>query len=90
LTLPGLSLSLRHAVAFYFFAYALVVLGGAGLRRILDSPFGAVLQAIRENSDRAVPVAMTSNDQASVVRLLRPVRGPRRIARRAPAHGRAR
>jgi branched-chain amino acid transport system permease protein len=54
LTLPGLSLSLRTPLAFYFFAYALVVLAVAGLRRILDSPFGAVLQAIRENSDRAV------------------------------------
>src|SRR5207302_1702581 len=37
---------------------AAAVLGGAGvglaaLKRILDSPFGAVLQAIRENTDRA-------------------------------------
>jgi len=31
----------------------LVVLAAAALRRILDSPFGAVLQAIRENQDRA-------------------------------------
>jgi branched-chain amino acid transport system permease protein len=54
LTLPGVTLSLRHPLAFYFFAYALVVLAVAGLKRILDSPFGAVLQAIRENSDRAV------------------------------------
>jgi branched-chain amino acid transport system permease protein len=54
LTLPGVSLSLRHPLAFYFFAYALVVLAVAALKRILDSPFGAVLQAIRENSDRAV------------------------------------
>jgi len=52
--LPGFSLSLRHPLAFYFFAYVLVVLAVAGLKRILDSPFGAVLQAIRENSDRAV------------------------------------
>jgi branched-chain amino acid transport system permease protein len=52
--LPGVSLSLRHPLAFYFFAYAVVVLAVAGLKRILDSPFGAVLQAIRENSDRAV------------------------------------
>ena len=51
--LPGMSLSLRPPLAFYFFAYALVVLAVAGLKRILDSPFGAVLQAIRENSDRA-------------------------------------
>jgi len=52
--LGGFSLSLRHPLAFYFFAYVLVVLAVAGLKRILDSPFGAVLQAIRENSDRAV------------------------------------
>ena len=51
---PGGSLSLRDPLAFYFFAYVLVVLAVAGLKRILDSPFGAVLQAIRENGDRAV------------------------------------
>ena len=51
--LPGGSLSLRNPLAFYFFAYMLVVLAVAGLKRILDSPFGAVLQAIRENGDRA-------------------------------------
>jgi branched-chain amino acid transport system permease protein len=51
--LPGGSLSLRDPLAFYFFAYVLVVLAVAGLKRILDSPFGAVLQAIRENGDRA-------------------------------------
>jgi len=54
LGLPGGSVSLRTPLAFYFFAYALVVLAFAALKRILDSPFGAVLQAIRENSDRAV------------------------------------
>ena len=54
IALPRLTLSLRHPLAFYFFAYVLVVLAVAGLKRILDSPFGAVLQAIRENSDRAV------------------------------------
>ena len=54
IALPGVSLSLRDPLAFYFFAYVLVVLAVASLKRILDSPFGAVLQAIRENSDRAV------------------------------------
>lgn len=54
LGLPGGSVSLRTPLAFYFFAYVLVVLAVAALRRILNSPFGAVLQAIRENSDRAV------------------------------------
>jgi branched-chain amino acid transport system permease protein len=54
LTLPGVTLSLRTPLVFYYFAYVVVVLAVAGLKRILDSPFGAVLQAIRENSDRAV------------------------------------
>src|SRR5439155_985354 len=54
LGLPGMSLSLRDPLAFYFSSYVLVVLAVAAPKRILDSPFGAVLQAIRENSDRAV------------------------------------
>jgi branched-chain amino acid transport system permease protein len=51
--LPGLRVSIESPVAFYYFV--LVIVGGAvaALKRILDSPFGAVLQAIRENSDRA-------------------------------------
>src|SRR5881398_688678 len=47
-------LTLAFAQMLYFIAYVLVVLAVAALKRILDSPFGAVLQAIRENSDRAV------------------------------------
>jgi len=54
LALPGITLSLRTPLVFYYFVLALVFLAVAAVRRILDSPFGAVLQAIRENSDRAV------------------------------------
>jgi branched-chain amino acid transport system permease protein len=54
ISLPGLSLSLESSLAFYYFALVLVTLALLALKRILDSPFGAVLQAIRENSDRAV------------------------------------
>ena len=54
LVLPGVRIPLDTSLAFYYFAFALVALAVAGLKRILDSPFGAVLQAIRENSDRAV------------------------------------
>lgn len=54
LWLPGVSVSLRSPLAFYYFTFVLVVLAMAAFKRILDSPFGAVLQAIRENSDRAV------------------------------------
>jgi branched-chain amino acid transport system permease protein len=53
LTLPGMSISLRDPTVFYYFVFVLVTIAVAGLKRILDSPFGAVLQAIRENSDRA-------------------------------------
>ena len=54
LRLPGLTIALDTSTTFYYFALALVVLAVAGLKRILESPFGAVLQAIRENSERAV------------------------------------
>jgi branched-chain amino acid transport system permease protein len=53
LWLPGLTIPIDGSLAFYYFAFSLVVLAVAALKRILDSPFGAVLQAIRENSDRA-------------------------------------
>jgi branched-chain amino acid transport system permease protein len=53
LALPGLSVSLDSSLAFYYFCFVLVGLAVAALKRLLDSPFGAVLQAIRENSDRA-------------------------------------
>src|SRR5439155_1316656 len=51
--LPGATVPLDTSFAFYYFALALVVTAVAALKRILDSPFGAVLQAIRENSERA-------------------------------------
>ncbi len=53
LWLPGTSVSLRTPFAFYCFTFVLVVLAVAVLKRILDSPFGRVLQAIRENPERA-------------------------------------
>jgi branched-chain amino acid transport system permease protein len=45
---------IEHSLAFYYFAYVLVGLAVVALKRILDSPFGAVLRAIRENTSRAV------------------------------------
>jgi branched-chain amino acid transport system permease protein len=53
LALPGLRIPLDRTVVFYYFTLAVVGVAVAALRRILDSPFGAVLQAIRENPDRA-------------------------------------
>jgi branched-chain amino acid transport system permease protein len=46
--------SIETTLGFYYFSYVLVALAVAALKRILDSPFGAVLRAIRENSSRAV------------------------------------
>jgi branched-chain amino acid transport system permease protein len=51
---PGFAVPLDRPLAFYYFCFVLVGLAVAFLKRILDSPFGAVLQAIRENTDRAV------------------------------------
>ena len=51
--LPGLAIALDSPLALYYFCLVLVGFAVAALKRILDSPFGAVLQAIRENSDRA-------------------------------------
>ena len=53
LTLPGVSIPLNRSVVFYYFTLVIVGVAVAALKRILDSPFGAVLQAIRENADRA-------------------------------------
>lgn len=52
-TLPGFRIPLDSPLALYYFTLGLVGLAVAGLKRILASPFGTVLQAIRENSDRA-------------------------------------
>ena len=49
----GWKIDLEGSLAFYYFSFVIVWLAVAVLKRILDSPFGAVLQAIRENGDRA-------------------------------------
>jgi len=43
---------LRSPVRYYYFTLAIVFASFWLLRRIVDSPFGAVLQSIRENPDR--------------------------------------
>ncbi len=52
--IPGVgAISLDSSLAFYYFAFVIVAFAMFALKRILDSPFGAVLQAIRENGERA-------------------------------------
>jgi branched-chain amino acid transport system permease protein len=54
LRIPGVgAIALDSSLAFYYFAFAIVAFAMFALKRILDSPFGAVLQAIRENGERA-------------------------------------
>ncbi len=53
-TLPGLGLvPLRDNVAFYYFVYAFFVAATVALWRIVHSPFGQVLGAIKQSETRA-------------------------------------
>jgi len=54
LEIPGiLSLNLQPSINYYYFAFVVFVLAFIVIRRITFSPFGKVLQAIRENETRA-------------------------------------
>jgi branched-chain amino acid transport system permease protein len=62
LEIPGLfSLNIYTPVRFYFFVFALVVISLLLLNRILGSPFGKVLQGIRENEKRARALGYNTN-----------------------------
>lgn len=52
LILPGISLSLANSTVRYFFVLTLVALCYLLTYRILNSPFGRVLAAMRENEER--------------------------------------
>ena len=49
----GLSINIYTPLRFYFFVLFFVFLSLLALNRILQSPFGQVLQAVRENEQRA-------------------------------------
>jgi branched-chain amino acid transport system permease protein len=57
-TLLGL-VPLRSDMAMYYFVFALLVAVFLGIRRIVSSPFGQVLKAIRENEPRAISLGYT-------------------------------
>jgi branched-chain amino acid transport system permease protein len=62
IVLPGgVSLNVDTPVRFYYFVFVLCVLSFLAMRRILDSPFGAVLQSIRENEKRAKSCGFNTN-----------------------------
>ncbi len=49
----GYRLAIEGPLRFYYFALAFVILSVLALKRVLESPFGRVLQAIRESEERA-------------------------------------
>lgn len=51
--LPGVTLDLLNPLVKYYFFLGFVVISIWILSRILNSPFGAVIQAVRENESRA-------------------------------------
>jgi branched-chain amino acid transport system permease protein len=53
-TLFGLPLD--DPLRYYYFTAALVLLAFAGVLRVLESPFGAVVRAVRENEGRALAI----------------------------------
>jgi branched-chain amino acid transport system permease protein len=50
--LPGFALDLKDDRIFYYVVLAALVLIYVGTRRVLDTGFGSVLRAIRDNADR--------------------------------------
>ena len=57
-TLLG-AVSLRNDLVMYYFVFALLIAVFLGIRRIVSSPFGQVLKAIRENEPRAISLGYT-------------------------------
>ena len=47
-------ISLNNEIAMYYFVFAVFLIGFAIIHRTINSPFGEVLQAIRENESRAL------------------------------------
>ena len=50
--LPGVAVDLHNNMVFYYVVLAVIVLIYVGTRRVLNTGFGSVLRAIRDNSDR--------------------------------------
>jgi branched-chain amino acid transport system permease protein len=50
--LPGFAIDLKDDVVFYYAVLAALVLIYVGTRRVLNTAFGSVLRAVRDNADR--------------------------------------
>lgn len=62
LSLFGLSIDIHTPLRFYFFVLFFVVVSLLALNRILQSPFGHVLKAVRENDHRARSCGYETSD----------------------------
>jgi branched-chain amino acid transport system permease protein len=60
-TLLGV-VSLRPDLTMYYFVFAVLVAVFLAIRRIVSSPFGQVLKAIRENEPRAISLGYRTED----------------------------
>jgi len=58
--LPGLKIALSDNIAFYYVVLAATVIVYFGIRRSLNTGFGSVLRAIRDNSDRVAYLGYNS------------------------------
>lgn len=54
--MPGLELPIQSSLQFFLFVWVLFIVSMVLIRRVLRSPFGRVLVAIKENPDRAKAV----------------------------------
>jgi branched-chain amino acid transport system permease protein len=54
-------LDLRNVTTMYFFVFAIFIAGFLFIHRVIHSPFGEVLKAIRENEPRAVSLGYTTD-----------------------------
>jgi branched-chain amino acid transport system permease protein len=67
LVLPGWSLIIKSPISSYYFVLVIVSLSYLILRRILGSPFGQILMAIRENPQRTEFMGLNTKKYKLVV-----------------------
>ncbi len=53
---PGVEIPIHTNLQFFFFVWIIFILSMIAIRRILNSPFGRILMAVKENPERAMAV----------------------------------
>ena len=83
-SIPGIVSISFTPVTLHWFVLGVVTLSYLILRRMTQSPFGKVLQSIRENEVRTRAIGYHIERYKIVAVMLRPLRGTRRCALRHP------